>query len=141
MAEDLRDARAAFIQWDSNKDGVLTESEISENMAEICNFFDMVEVDVRRILRATDTDKNGEIDFTEFLTAAFDKRKLLSEENLRRAFDFFDRDGSGTISKSEIMASLCASDINIPQSVNSEDFWGDLMASVDKNNDGEITYE
>lgn len=95
-------------------DGVLTESEISENMAEICSYFNMEEPDVRKILRSTDTDKNGEIDFTEFLTAAFDKRKLLSEENLKRAFDFFDKDCSGFISKDEIMAALGSSDISIP---------------------------
>ena len=119
----------------------MTESEITEHIAEISDYFNMREVDVRKILRATDTDKDGQIDFTEFLTAAFDKSKLLSEENLKRAFDFFDKDRSGTLTKEEIMEALCASDINIPKSVNSEDFWGDLMASVDKNNDGVITYE
>ena len=75
----MREARATFIQWDTNRDGVLTESEILKNIAEICNYFNMEEPDVRRILRSTDTNKSGEIDFTEFLTAAFDKRKLLSD--------------------------------------------------------------
>lgn len=64
-------------------------------MAEICSYFAMEEPDVRRILQSTDSNNDGTIDFTEFLTAAFDKKKLLSEENLRRAFAVFDKDGNG----------------------------------------------
>jgi len=93
---------------------VLTESEISENIGEICSYFNMEEPDVRKILRSTDSDRNGSIDFTEFLTAAFDKRKLLSEENLKRAFAMFDKKGSGYISKDEIMMALGGSDIDLP---------------------------
>eukprot|EP00353_Schmidingerella_taraikaensis_P014937 CAMPEP_0185617626 /NCGR_PEP_ID=MMETSP0436-20130131/44228_1 /TAXON_ID=626734 ORGANISM="Favella taraikaensis, Strain Fe Narragansett Bay" /NCGR_SAMPLE_ID=MMETSP0436 /ASSEMBLY_ACC=CAM_ASM_000390 /LENGTH=85 /DNA_ID=CAMNT_0028255469 /DNA_START=226 /DNA_END=483 /DNA_ORIENTATION=+ len=77
-AEDLRDARAAFVQWDTNQDGELSITEIQEHMADICAYFDMEEPNVMKILKAADTDKNGTIDYTEFLTAAFDKKKLLS---------------------------------------------------------------
>ena len=38
-AEDLREVRAAFVKWDTRKDGVLTSDEISEHMADICSYF------------------------------------------------------------------------------------------------------
>ena len=101
-SEDLRDARAAFEQWDTNKDGVLSADEIQEHMTEICQYFNMQEPSVMKILKSADSDGNGEIDYTEFLSAASDKKKLLSEKNLKRVFDQLDNDGNGQISKEEI---------------------------------------
>ena len=66
----------------------------------------MEEPDVQKLLSSIDSNRDGTIDFTEFLTAAFDKKKLLTEENLKRAFAVFDKDGSGTVSKEEIKAIL-----------------------------------
>ena len=75
-------------------------------MNEICGYFNMEEPDVQKLLSSIDSNRDGTIDFTEFLTAAFDKKKLLTEENLKRAFAVFDKDGSGTVSKEEIKAIL-----------------------------------
>jgi calcium-dependent protein kinase len=49
------------------------------------------EVEVERIMRNCDTDKNGHIDYSEFISATIDKRKLLSKERLKHAFAIFDR--------------------------------------------------
>ena len=47
-------------------------------------------------------DGNGSIDFSEWCVATVDKSELLSESNLREAFNFFDNDNSGTIDADEI---------------------------------------
>lgn len=49
------------------------------------------EVEVERIMKNCDTDNNGHIDYSEFIAATIDKRKLLSKERLRHAFNIFDR--------------------------------------------------
>jgi calcium-dependent protein kinase len=49
------------------------------------------EVEVERIMKNCDTDKNGHIDYSEFISATIDKRKLLSKERLKHAFSIFDR--------------------------------------------------
>ncbi len=49
-----------------------------------------------------DTNHDGKIDYGEFITAAVNRAKLLNEENLRIAFNLFDADGNGVISKEEI---------------------------------------
>jgi calcium-dependent protein kinase len=49
-----------------------------------------------------DSDNSGEIDFTEFITAAIDKRALLTKENIDAAFRTFDTDGNGRITKEEL---------------------------------------
>jgi calcium-dependent protein kinase len=54
------------------------------------------------ILDSLDKNRNGVIDYTEFLVAAADKELLLTEANLRFAFNMFDKDGNGSISKPEL---------------------------------------
>lgn len=49
------------------------------------------EVEVARIMKNVDSDKNGSIDYSEFISATIDKRKLLSKERLKAAFSIFDR--------------------------------------------------
>lgn len=44
------------------------------------------EIEVERIMAAADLDKNGHIDYSEFINATIDKRKLLSKERLKTAF-------------------------------------------------------
>lgn len=46
------------------------------------------------ILQA-DVDKSGTIDYTEFITATMHRHKLEKEENLYKAFKYFDEDDSG----------------------------------------------
>ena len=46
-------------------------------MSEITSFFNLNEPDVVRMMEAADVNNDGHIDYTEFITAAFDKQKLL----------------------------------------------------------------
>ena len=49
------------------------------------------EIEVERIMKNCDIDRNGHIDYSEFINATIDKRKLLSKERLKAAFQLFDR--------------------------------------------------
>lgn len=49
------------------------------------------EIEVERIMNNADLDRNGHIDYSEFINATIDKRKLLSKERLKAAFQLFDR--------------------------------------------------
>ena len=59
-------------------------------------------MEVDRIMANADSDGNGWIDYSEFIRATIDKRKLLSKERLRAAFGLFDKDDNGYINASEI---------------------------------------
>lgn len=127
QAEDLRDLRLTFVSWDTNKDGSLTTDELQHNMAEISAFFNLDEPDIHRMMKAADVNNDGHIDYTEFITAAFDKQKLLSEEKVRQAFDLFDTDEDGGISTDELRATFDGSG----SANKGNEFWEEVMQQVD----------
>lgn len=44
------------------------------------------ETEVQNIMEIADTDLNGRIDYSEFISATIDKKMLLSKESLKAAF-------------------------------------------------------
>ena len=46
-------------------------------------------------MNAIDLDKSGSISYMEFISAAIDHRKHLTKDNIKKAFDLFDKDGDG----------------------------------------------
>ena len=107
--QDLGYLRELFIKWDTNADGHISLEELKLNMAEVTHFFELDEPDIIQIMTQADTNNDGLIDYTEFLTAAFQKQVLLQEDNLRRAFNIFDIDNDGRISIDELKSGFGAS--------------------------------
>ena len=88
-----------FKQWDSNNDGELSLQELKANMADITQLFDLQEPDVLAMMKKADSNGDGNVDYSEFIAAAFDKVKLLTEPNIQKAFKIFDKDGDGSITR------------------------------------------
>ena len=55
-----------------------------------------------------DADGSGEIDFSEWLIAAIDKKSIMTEENLKCIFSMFDKDGGGSITLDELETVILA---------------------------------
>ena len=91
-----------FVKLDTDSNGFLTLEELEAGMQDIALIFHLEEPDVREMLRAADVNGDGRIDYTEFISAAFQKDMLLSTKNLQGAFRMFDADGDGTVSKEEL---------------------------------------
>lgn len=130
MGELLR----AFQSLDKNNDGKLSKEELIEGFTETMGQT-AAELEVQRILSTADLDKNGTIDYSEFISATIDKRKLLSKERLKAAFQLFDRDDNGYISSAELKQVLDQG------KKFDENVWSNMIKEVDFNGDGEISYQ
>jgi len=89
--------------------------------------------DLADILRDADTDGNGMIDLKEFFAAAINETIYMQDEKLTLAFNFFDKDKSGTITLDELREAY-GPDVSITHL--EEDF-----QKYDLNNDGVIDYD
>ena len=136
--EDLKDLHTMFTQWDSNNDGELSLEELKQNMGGITEVFNLQEADVISMMKKADSNGDGNVDYSEFIAAAFDKVKLLTEPNLLKAFKVLDQDGDGTISQGELKRVFGGGAVSFQQG---ENVWLDIMREVDADNDGVISYE
>jgi calcium-dependent protein kinase len=91
--------------------------------------------EVNQMFDAVDTDQSGYIDYSEFIVAAINEKKLTSHDKLKAAFRMFDKDNSGMITPSEIRDVLSA-ESSLPTDVIET-----IIKQVDANGDGEISLE
>eukprot|EP00117_Sycon_ciliatum_P035672 scpid86078/ scgid26993/ Calcium-dependent protein kinase 4 len=123
-----------FKAVDKNGDGKLSKEEIYEGYEEYFGKH-LDKEDIDKMFDSVDTDKSGFIDYSEFVVASMNEKTLLSNEKLQAAFKMFDKDGSGTITGSEIKEVL-----NFGGNM-SEEATNLILKQVDANGDGEISYE
>lgn len=137
-SEQLQELQALFLKWDSRKDGVLRSDEIESNVTEICRYFKLQKPDVQRILSAADIDKDGELDFTDFVTAAIDKQNLITQANLEGVFKLLDRDQKGYASQDDIGKLLGATYNFNDQRIDDDEKTEDIMSQFDNNSPSRV---
>ena len=131
--EDVKGIRDIFFKFDENQDGRLTKEEILKGFRKSKFCFCSAE-ELEKIMDLVDIDKNGYIEYQEFILATFSKKKILTDDNLKRSFDMFDRDKSGKISANELKQVLSGSNEE------NKDVWKNIIKDIDLDGDGEISY-
>jgi len=135
-SEEIRELEQAFRLIDDNGDGRLTKEEMFKGYKKIFNKPDEeIKKDVENIFLAVDADKNGYLEYEEFIRACVDKEKLLNNNNLRFAFNFFDKDGSGSITCDEIKEVFCSGGSNNNFNIDK------IIKDIDTNGDGEVSFD
>lgn len=84
-----------FDKLDKNKDGYITIKELQE--AEGSSG-----IDLKSILMSIDMDKNGAINYSEFIAATMNDLITKDANKLEAAFKFFDKDNNGNIDAVDI---------------------------------------
>ena len=87
--EDLKDLKSEFDRLDGNKDGVISEEELTECLSKIYPSNEVKEK-LNEFIEAIDFNNDGAINFSEFVTVSIEKKQLLCQDNLRKAFNMFD---------------------------------------------------
>jgi calcium-dependent protein kinase len=133
--QEVSEIKDVFMLFDQNGDGRLSKDELLTGITKITTERKIIN-DFDILIDTMDTDKNGFIEFEEFVRASIDKEKLLTEKNLKLAFDRFDKDKSGGISSNELKCILGGSNLQTKDIV-----WKSIIQEIDENGDGQISFE
>jgi calcium-dependent protein kinase len=135
--EDTKTLSEIFKSIDKNSDGVLTISEIKDGFVQLQekNSLSITEEEFNSIFTEMDLDKNGLINYNEFITATVDYRNVVKQEHIYEAFRNFDSDKSGKLSLKEL------AEVIKPQTEDDVEYLKSLFKKYDVNNDGEIDWE
>ena len=80
--KETAELQQVFMQLDTNKDGKLQYNELLDGYTEYYGA-SVAQEEVDRIFALVDVDHNGEIEFSEFVTATISRDKLLQDEKLQ----------------------------------------------------------
>ena len=134
--KEVEDLKTVFNEFDKNKDGLLSFEEIDHAFTRYCTNKGLQNFTQKnkliQMLDEIDTEKTGHISYEQFLRISIDQREILNENNLRSAFEKFDTNKDGKLSKEEIKNVLGTKDFA---------YVNELLKLVDENKDGFISFE
>ncbi|ONM19937.1 calcium dependent protein kinase2 [Zea mays] len=130
--EEITGLKEMFKNIDKDNSGTITLDELKHGLAK--HGPKLSDSEMEKLMEAADADGNGLIDYDEFVTATVHMNKLDREEHLYTAFQYFDKDNSGYITKEELEHALKE------QGLYDADKIKDIISDADSDNDGRIDY-
>ena len=119
-----------FKAFDKDGKGVISRKDFVEQIEKL--YGDVISEEITNQFFSTlDLDNSGAISYNEFLTSVIDSHKILTEDRLRKAFDMFDKDGSGTLELGEIKQYFGGNDKT----------WKRVLKDIDENGDGCVDFQ
>ncbi|XP_027333017.1 calcium-dependent protein kinase 29-like isoform X3 [Abrus precatorius] len=131
--EEIKGLRQMFNNMDTDRSGTITYEELKSGLTKLGS--KLSEFEIRQLMDAADVDKSGTIDYQEFITATINRHKLEKEEHLFKAFQYFDKDNSGYITRDELRQALTEYQMADEATID------EVINDVDTDNDGKINYE
>ena len=130
-----------FNKIDKNGDGKISKEELYSGFQQLLKLSeDELKNQVDTAFANIDTDHNDYIEYEEFVRAAIDKEYFLSNEFLKFAFNYFDRDHNGNITLEEIKNLFCQNDNN-KYSQEAQKQLKKCFKEIDVNGDGELSFD
>lgn len=131
--EEIKGLKQMFKNMDTDQSGTITYEELKNGLSRLGS--KLSESEVKQLMDAADVDKSGSIDYIEFITATMHRHRLEREENLFKAFQFFDKDHSGFITRDELKHAMTQYGMGDEATID------EVINDVDTDNDGKINYE
>ena len=114
--EDIRNINKVYSNFNTTFDGKMPLKQLQEGFENYLNSksLEKNEFDkkMKIIFELLDTNKNEFIDYEEFCKGGVNKNLFTERDVLKFAFDFIDKDGSGTINFQELKVILSRDDNN-----------------------------
>ena len=129
--KEAKSAIKLFKLANKNEDGKLLRNELKETLLnfvseEFLNNYD-------EIFSLLDGDNNGYIDYEEFLRATLDRNFFVNDNILTLAFNFFDKENTGKISREKIKSYFIGTKMT-------EELFSTIFDEIDTNKDGKIDF-
>lgn len=132
--EEIKEEIELFHRFDKNHDGYITKKELMKGLGKIKKH---TSEEVDQIMNSIDTDKNGAINFNEFISATLNNNISRDYERIVKAFNFFDLDNDGLIDEKELKDALSGQEFSKIDG----DIFKDAIKNCDLDNDGKISFE
>lgn len=124
--------RKIFKSFDKNGDGKLSYTEFRDGYSRVFGHQITSEEEISKIISNMDQNKDGFIEYEEFLRISLNHQKLVNEQNLRLAFENFDSDKNGDLSRDEIKQILIDAE---------EEYIDELFMIIDLDKNGSISFD
>ncbi|XP_008806408.2 calcium-dependent protein kinase 2 [Phoenix dactylifera] len=131
--EEIKGLKQMFANMDTDNSGTITYEELKTGLARLGS--KLSEAEVKQLMDAADVDGNGTIDYIEFITATMHRHRLERDEHIYKAFQYFDKDSSGFITRDELESAMEEHGIGDASTIK------EIISEVDADNDGRINYE
>ncbi|EXB81510.1 Calcium-dependent protein kinase 29 [Morus notabilis] len=131
--EEIHGLKQMFNNMDTDGSGTITFEELKTGLSKLGS--KLSEAEIRQLMEAADVDHNGSIDYIEFITATMHRHRLERDENLFKAFQYFDKDGSGFITREELRQAMTQHGMGDEATID------EIINDVDTDKDGRINYE
>mmetsp|Transcript_924 Transcript_924/g.1194 ORF Transcript_924/g.1194 Transcript_924/m.1194 type:complete len:128 (+) Transcript_924:2-385(+) len=118
--------------FDTNGDGTIEAKELRMVMKQLGH--NLSNKEVMEMIGSVDDNSDGSIDFDEFVQLMGSRSD--PDQELREAFDVFDTDKNGSISRSELKGLM----VKLGQNLSDAELDA-MMTMVDSDGDGEISFE
>ncbi|KAJ7950013.1 putative Calcium-dependent protein kinase [Quillaja saponaria] len=131
--EEIQGLKAMFTNIDTDNSGTISYDELKAGLARLGS--KLTEAEVQQLVEAADVDGNGTIDYIEFITATMDRHKLEKDDHLYKAFQHFDKESRGFITRVELETATKEYGMGDEATIR------EIISEVDTDNDGRIDYE
>ncbi|CAL5206520.1 unnamed protein product [Lathyrus oleraceus] len=129
--EEIAGLKEMFKMIDTDNSGYITFEELKVGLKKFGA--NLNESEIYDLMQSADVDNSGTIDYGEFIAATLHLNKVDREDHLVAAFSYFDKDGSGFITRDELQKAceeFGLGDVGLEE----------MIREADQNNDGRIDY-
>ena len=138
--DEIVNACKLFGKIDLNENGKITVDDLNKGLCKLLKKSNMEE-DAKKIFENLDTGGTNYLEYEEFVRAAIDKKIFLTDEALKMAFSFFDKENKGIITFESILK-IFKGCVKKDKDINLEEELKKIMKDIGiKNEDLSIDFE